>query len=185
LLNVLKIQKTHILGWSMGGFVAQMFVVNHPEKVNKLVLYATNCGDTLTVNPTEEIVKILSNPASTPLEMLSTLFPDDWMKLNPEPWKFLPDAKEPYNYKTIGLQYLAVQTWLIPGGGSAGYLHKLSMPVLIICGNQDKVVPSINSSILSDSIKTSTLVKIQSTGHGLMYQLPEIFANYVSTFLKE
>ncbi|MDO8898261.1 MAG: alpha/beta hydrolase, partial [Bacteroidales bacterium] len=43
LLSALRIDKTHVLGWSMGGYVAQMFAINHPEKVNKLVLYATNC----------------------------------------------------------------------------------------------------------------------------------------------
>jgi len=185
LLTALNISKTHILGWSMGGYVAQMFAINHPEKVNKLVLYATNCGDTITVEPSQEIIDILSNPASTPEEMLSTLFPDEWLATHPEPWKFLPDAKEPYNGEAIGMQYEAVQGWLSPGGGSAGHLNKLTMPVLLICGDQDKVVPCINSSILADSIGSSSLIKVDGSGHGLMYQLPETFANYVLTFLSE
>ncbi len=185
LLNVLNISKTHVLGWSMGGFVAQMFAINHPEKVNKLVLYASNCGDTLVVNPSQEIIDILSNPNSTPMEMLSTLFSDDWLTANPEPWKFLPNGKETYNTETIGLQYYAVQGWLSPGGGSFGHLHELKMPVLLICGVEDKVAPSENSSILADLISTSTLIKVQGSGHGLMYQLPGTFANYILTFLSE
>ncbi len=185
LLNQLNISKTHVLGWSMGGYVAQMFAIKHPEKVNKLVLYATNCGDTITVNPSQDIIDILSNPSSTPLELLSTLFPDDWLANHSEPWKFLPDAKEPYNVETIGLQYYAVQNWLSPGGGSAGHLTQLKMPVLLICGNQDKVVPNINSSILADSIHSSSIIKVQDSGHGMMYQMPETFANYVLIFLAE
>lgn len=185
LLTYLEISKTHVLGWSMGGFVAQMFAINHPEKVNKLVLYATNCGDITTVSPSQEIINILANPASTPAELISTLFPDDWLATHPKAWEFLPEAKEPYNGQTIGLQYEAVQVWLSQGGGSSGHLKEIKMPVLIICGNQDKVAPSINSSILNDSISTSTLIKVNNSGHGLMYQLPETFANYVSLFLLE
>ncbi len=185
LLDKLSIEKADVLGWSMGGYVAQMFAISHPEKINKLILYATDCGDTITINPSQEIINILSNPNSTPEEMLSTLFPDDWLANHPEPWKVLPDAKEPYNSKTIGMQYYAVQEWLSPGGGSAGKLFKLKMPVLLICGDQDKVVPCENSSILSDSISSASLVKVNDCGHGMMYQIPETFSNYVLTFLAE
>ncbi len=185
MLVALKINKTHVLGWSMGGFVAQMFAINHPEKINKLVLYATNCGDTTAVNPSQEIIEILSNPSSTPMELLGTLFPDDWLATHPEPWTFLPDVKEPYNGQTIGIQYEAVQMWLSPGGGSYGRLNELTMPVLLICGDQDKVVPWINSSILAESISTSTLIKVNDTGHGMMYQVPETFAGYVLSFLRD
>jgi pimeloyl-ACP methyl ester carboxylesterase len=183
LMFALNISKAHILGWSMGGFVAQTFAIRHPEKVDKLVLYATNCGDTLVVNPSQEIINILSDPNATPEQRLSTLFPDDWLATHSEPWTYLPDATEAYNPETIGLQYMAVQGWLSPGGGSAGKLYQLKMPVLLICGDQDKVVPCVNSSVLKDSISTSMLIKINDSGHGLMYQLPESFADYVSAFL--
>lgn len=185
LIDSLHLAKTHILGWSMGGYVAQMFAIKHPEKVKKLVLYATNAGDTLAINPSQEIIDILSNPGSTPEELLGTLFPDDWLLTHAEPWEFLPDGTEPYNGDAIGMQYDAIQKWLNPLGGSSGRLHKLKMPVLIICGNQDKVVPCVNSTILSDSISSSTLIKIPESGHGLMYQLPDVFTNYVLSFLTE
>lgn len=185
LLSELSIEKAHVLGWSMGGYVAQMFAVNHPEKVNKLVLYATNCGDTLVVNPSQEIIDILENPAATPMERLSLLFPDEWLATHPEPWTFLPEATEPYNDETIGMQYFAIQEWLKPGGGSAGHLGSLNRPVLVICGENDKVVPSQNSLFLAGSISSATLIKVQDSGHGLMYQLPETFANYVLTFLEQ
>lgn len=185
LLSELKIEKTHLLGWSMGGYVAQMFAINYPGRVNKLVLYATNCGDTLVVNPSQEIINILENPAATPMERLSLLFPDDWLAAHPEPWTFLPDATEPYNNETIGLQYLAIQQWLAPGGGSAGRLNNLKMPVLVICGDKDKVVPSQNSFVLAKAISSSTLIIMPDSGHGLMYQQPEAFANNILTFLDQ
>jgi pimeloyl-ACP methyl ester carboxylesterase len=184
LMGMLNINKSHLLGWSMGGFVAQKFAINHPEKVNKLILYATNYGDTLTVEPTQEIVNILDDPSASDSLRLTTLFPDDWLEMHPEPWKFLPDATEPYNGETIGMQYMAIQEWLSPGGGSSAQLGTLNMPVLIICGDQDKVVPCINSSMIKELIPASTLVKIPDCGHGAMYQIPDDFGNHVKDFLE-
>lgn len=185
LMNVFEIKSANFLGWSMGGFVTQMFAINHTDKVKKLVLYATNCGGSKTINPDDEIIKILSNPSASPMELISTLFPDQWLKENREPWKVLPFPTEPFNSKTIGMQYAAVQEWLSPGGGSAEQLNTLNMPVLIICGNEDKVVPYENSLILSELIKPSRLTVINDSGHGLMYQMPEAFAKNVLSFLGE
>lgn len=185
IMNKLNIRKTNIIGWSMGGFVAQMFAINHADRVNKLILYATNCGGTDTINPTEEISRILSNPSSSPAELLGTLFPDSWLSTHNKPWEYLPEVEEPYNTETVKLQYDAVQDWLKPGGGSAGLLHKFDIPVLIVCGSEDKVVPHKNSYNLSELISSSILTVVEGTGHGLMYQLPEDFANYVMNFLLE
>ena len=44
LLDALKIQKADVLGFSMGSFVAQGLTLMHPEKVNRLILYAASCG---------------------------------------------------------------------------------------------------------------------------------------------
>jgi pimeloyl-ACP methyl ester carboxylesterase len=185
LMNVLEVKSANVLGWSMGGFVAQMFAINHTDKVKKLVLYASNCGGSNTINPSEEIIKILSNPSASPMDLIGTLFPDKWLKENREPWKIMPFPTEPFNSKTISQQYAAVQEWLKPEGGSAEQLNKLNMPVLIICGNEDKVVPYENSSILSELIKSSSLTVINDSGHGLMYQMPDVFAKNVLSFLNE
>lgn len=183
ILEGINISSAHVLGWSMGSFVAQMFALQFPEKVMTLTLYASNCGDTLTVNPSPEIIAILENPASSPEALLGTLFPDNWLASHPEPWTVMPETTEPYQYETIGMQYEAVQGWLSPGGGSAGRLQEMDMPVLLICGNQDKVVPAINSTNLAEGIPYSSLVRIPDSGHGLMYQEPEVFAEYVITFI--
>lgn len=185
LMKSLAISKAHILGWSMGGYVAQKFAINYPEKVNKLILYATDPGGKITINPSEKIIKILSNPKSSPEDLLNTLFPDEWLAKHPEPWKVLPHATEAYHSKTIGLQYEAIAKWLEPGGGSSGHLHQLKMPVLLICGNKDKVVPCQNATILHDSIESATLINVYNSGHGMMYQIPKTFSSYVLTFLNE
>ncbi|MBZ0200360.1 MAG: alpha/beta hydrolase, partial [Ignavibacteriaceae bacterium] len=84
LCQFLNIDKAHILGWSMGGYVAQTFAINYPEKVNKLVLYATDFGGTVAQTSSQEIANILSDSTSTPSQMIGTLIPKDWLKDHPD-----------------------------------------------------------------------------------------------------
>jgi predicted alpha/beta-fold hydrolase len=44
LLDALRISKADVLGWSMGGFIAQQLALTYPNKVDNLILYATSCG---------------------------------------------------------------------------------------------------------------------------------------------
>ena len=44
LLDALRISKADVLGWSMGGFIAQQLALTYPDKVDNLILYATSCG---------------------------------------------------------------------------------------------------------------------------------------------
>ena len=183
LLIALKIEKAHLLGWSMGGFVAQRFALTYPNKVNKLILYGSHYGGVETIAPEQKIIDILSNPAVSPMELISTLFPDEWLSQNPAPWLVMPTPNEPYNYVTIGLQYAACQGWLSTENKTVEQLDQLKMPVLVICGEQDKIAPSQNSVNLAKLISHATLVEIPNSGHGLMYQEPELFTKYLLDFL--
>lgn len=177
------LKKVSVLGWSMGSFVAQLLAIKFPDIVKKLIVYAGNCGGKTAIQPDDEIVKILTNPGAKSIDLLGTLFPDNWLKKNPEPWKLIPKSTEPYNLETINIQYSAIQKWIENGGGSEKELKYLKMPALIISGIDDKVVPSKNSIILSEIIPDSKLVLIENSGHGLMYQEPEIFAEKIISFL--
>ncbi len=51
LLDALNISRAHVLGWSMGTFIAQELVLNYPDKVDKLILYAADCGGNEAITP--------------------------------------------------------------------------------------------------------------------------------------
>ena len=62
LLNVLNINKADILGYSMGGMVAQQLTLDHGDRVDDLILYATHCGNIdQTYNPPQKLVKQFNN----------------------------------------------------------------------------------------------------------------------------
>jgi pimeloyl-ACP methyl ester carboxylesterase len=92
LLNALGIQKAYVLGFSMGSFVAQKLVLDHPEKVVKLILYGASCGRPEGILQDPRIVKALSvfvNNKTTTVNttdrnsFLEVTFPAQWMKDNP------------------------------------------------------------------------------------------------------
>src|SRR5947208_7633481 len=57
LLDALKIQKADVLGFSQGSFTAQQLAVTHPEKVNRVILYAASCGGKESISPSPEFLK--------------------------------------------------------------------------------------------------------------------------------
>ena len=70
----------------MGTEVAQELVLRHPEKVNRLVLYAADCGGQEAVQPSDEVVRKMLDKSGTQEEqayrMFETLFPEDWLIRN-------------------------------------------------------------------------------------------------------
>ena len=61
LLDVLRISKADVLGWSEGGFIAQQLALTYPDKVDKLILYATSCGGSNDRPTPPEIMQIINN----------------------------------------------------------------------------------------------------------------------------
>jgi len=89
-MDALRISRSHVIGFSMGGMIAQELVLNHPEKVEKLVLCSTYCGGTKAVPPSEEITEMLlaDRSAFSPQEIarmtIPLLFTEDFIKKNPD-----------------------------------------------------------------------------------------------------
>jgi pimeloyl-ACP methyl ester carboxylesterase len=75
LIKKLGFKSVHVLGWSMGGYIAQELVLRHPASVRRLVLAATDPGGPKAVQPSAKVLAILTNPNSTQDEFLTILFP--------------------------------------------------------------------------------------------------------------
>jgi pimeloyl-ACP methyl ester carboxylesterase len=88
LMDALKIKRANILGISMGGRIAQEFALNHPEKVERLILCSTTCGASHSVQPSSQALRILMRPREgmTSDEVVKNriqlLFTDDFVKSN-------------------------------------------------------------------------------------------------------
>ena len=200
LLDALKIQKADVLGFSMGGMIAQQLAVTHPEKINRLLLVGTSCGGKESIPQSPEILKalekLLSSVANnTPLEpqeikmAIASTYGPTWIKLHPNfldsiqianPRGFVPPHMTPNTW----IQHNnAVVNWKSPNwSGVCNQLTKLSQPTLVLTGTEDMGIPA-NSIIIAGKIPGAWLVQIPAAGHVVMDQYPADVAEILNTFL--
>jgi pimeloyl-ACP methyl ester carboxylesterase len=183
LLDALKISKADVLGWSLGGFIAQQLALTHPEKVNSLILYATSCGGPSDRPTPPEIMQIITNSSMTPQERvlkdIPFLFPPaSWFKAHSDYLNYLPIPKETITHQILLKQLKAATTWK----GTCNALSNITQPTLVIVGADDDAAP--DSLILAEKIPGSWYIRLGTAGHGLMYQHPDAFNKLVLTFLE-
>ena len=183
LLDALGIERTHVLSWSLGTYIAQELTLRYPDRVEKLILYAGDCGGKEAIYPDPEIMDALGDTSTSSREreerLLTTLFPQKWLKEHPDPHTYFPEVTETSSPENIKRQYQAWQNW----NGSYSRLAKITQPTLLITGAEDVNTPWQNSLMLIDLIPGAWLVQLEGGGHGVMYQYPRKFSRIVLTFL--
>ena len=183
LLDTLSIERAHVLGWSLGTYIAQELTLRYPDRVEKLILYAGDCGGKEAIYPGPEIMDALGDTSASSRErgekLLATLFPEKWLKEHPDPRTYFPKVTETSSPENIKRQYQAWQNWK----GSYSRLAKITQPTLLITGAEDVNTPWQNSLMLIDLIPGAWLVQLEGGGHGVMYQYPKKFSRIVLTFL--
>jgi len=182
LLQGLGIEKCSALGWSMGSLVAQELALAHPERVDRLVLYASYADWSLP--PAKETIDLLGDESGTSEERgmrwVQALFPPRWLAGNPSRVGEIfsrPLGRVPG--ESVALQQKAIQDW----GGSMERLETLRMPTLLLSGDQDVIVPPENSRLMARRIPGAVLRIVPETGHGLMFQDRDSFCSIVLDFL--
>ncbi len=182
LLDVLEIKQADILGYSMGGFIAQELALTHPDRVGKLIIYASICGGNESILASQ-VVNILSNGSGTAMEriekFLPLFFPEKWRNENPNYLERIPKTIETIPNKTLDQHTEAIFNWT----GTCSKLKNITQPTLVIVGTDDVVTLPANSLLITERIPGAWLVQIKGAGHGLMYQYPEQFNKVLQTFL--
>lgn len=189
LISRLGLRKADILGWSMGGYIAQRVAIRRPDLIGRVILAATDPGSPSTLRPSAAVMKTLTG-ATTPDELLSILFPKGkravgraWFEaIASQPGLTPMDFRTPAS--TLREQALANdRRWLAPGHGTYGALHRLKAPTLIVTGAKDVVVPPGNTRILARKIKRSASIRFPHSGHGLLAHAPRAKARRFARFL--
>ena len=181
-LDALDIKCAHVLGWSMGTNIALEFALKYPNKINKLILYAADCGGSKAISPSSRVIKQLAESDKMPhnrKQRFKFLFSAKWLKKNTCPHKYLPKVKEATSSENLCRQTKAVEEW----HGVYKRLKEIEHPTLVITGTNDVLIPPANSMLIAQQIKNSWLVQVKNAGHGLMYQYPKGFSKILLTFL--
>jgi pimeloyl-ACP methyl ester carboxylesterase len=186
LLRELGIEQAHILGASWGGFVAQEFGLAFPEMTRSLILCCTSFGGPNHVAPSmETLIALASNNGfNTEERVRRTLLPafsTEAVRDRPEEvdrvvWLRL---ENPVREETFREQLAAAM-----GFDAESRLAALQMPVLVISGDADRIVPVENSRNLAARIPGAELVQVAGGSHLFFIEQAQEFGLIVSDFLQ-
>jgi pimeloyl-ACP methyl ester carboxylesterase len=183
LITELHLGSPDVLGWSMGGMIAQALAVLHPAQVHRLILAATFPGNGNAVQPSQSDIAALTsgNVAATQ----AVLFPAD-QTLADDAFSGSLDAypaSSPASASAISGQAGASLAWF-DGRDVAGHdLSRIVVPTLVADGASDRLDAVANDRELSSLISHSKLVLYPDAGHAFLFQEGATFTFLVRTFL--
>jgi pimeloyl-ACP methyl ester carboxylesterase len=186
LLNDLKIEKANILGASFGGFVAQKFALEFPERLNKLILACTTTGGENHVRADVEILRSFSpDPNLTVGERIRKLirpaFTDEFNTEHAAEVEKVCQLRESH---TVAEAVYFAQLQTAFTFNTADEIGLIENETLVVAGDRDRVVPAQNSVNLAGKIPNATLKIIENGSHMLFIENAAEFNRAVKEFLK-
>jgi pimeloyl-ACP methyl ester carboxylesterase len=185
LLDHLGIGSTHLLGYSMGGAIAQEVVIQHPDRIDHLILFATFCGGIWSERASHSVFsRLLAREGQTPEEAARAAWP---VTYSPEFLATHPAAVE--HQMRRELQYptpLFVakrQMDAILNFDRYRDLPRIGAPTLVASGGHDMLVKPRNSSILASRIPDARLELLTDLGHRAIWEAPEEIADFICDFV--
>lgn len=191
LMTHLGIEKAHILGVSMGGYIAQEIAINYPERVEKLVMGCTyarqdeRCGHSTEYHlglglpdgcSAEELKKV---PVS---KVLRTEFP---LAFNGRLFQIVAAFVMNFYARRMATGGVAAQFQAIAEHDTLERLHLIQAPTLIITGTQDRIIKPASSEVLEKMIPNARLVNIDGGSHSVFIGKRGRFNKEVLDFLKD
>ena len=170
LLEELKIEKAHICGMSMGGYIAQTFAINNPSRTISLTSIYSHCGNRSEFLPSQEAMEAMMKPIpedrdgaiAYTVDFLNLIY-GSGLPFDEEFHKkiatkafdrsFCPDG--------TGRQYLAIMVQK----DRTEELRKLKIPSLIIHGDEDPLVPLAGGKATSEAIPDAEFMVVKGMGH--------------------
>jgi pimeloyl-ACP methyl ester carboxylesterase len=188
LLDELGIGRAHVMGVSMGGYIAQELALHYPDKVAGLVLGCTTCGPPVRVAPAPEVLAMIAPDAGVGLEPREAArrawgaqYTPEFVTANRDFLESVLDRvlAHPTPVATRARQMDAIQAWK----GSHDRLHELTAPTLIITGEHDVLIVPENARILHERIAGSRLHVVKDAAHNFWHSHPEETVHVVTEFL--
>ncbi|WP_220093761.1 alpha/beta fold hydrolase [Gryllotalpicola protaetiae] len=179
-----------LIGFSMGGQVAQQIVVDRPELVRKLVLAGTGprAGEGMKQMTASTLALFLRTDWEPADELWGPVFFSDSDKGKAAARDYLTRTRErtdrdaPVSAAVAQAHGEAAAGWGAPGQ-SQEYLTKITQPTLIVNGSNDIVIPTINSYLMFQAIPNARLVLYPDGNHGAHYENNRHFARELQYFL--
>ncbi|KAF1978631.1 hydrolase [Bimuria novae-zelandiae CBS 107.79] len=161
-LAAIDVSVADVIGFSMGGGVAQILGWDYPEVVHKLILAGTQSGigEAVVLPPKEEdMLHLFFYPSES-----SRALRNKW-------WERIHERKVAGEVRKGYLSIFSHTVWILP--------------TLVTNGHDDIMSPTPNSFVLQQNIRKAQLIIYPDAGHGHLFQVPELYAKHLELFLED
>jgi 3-oxoadipate enol-lactonase len=186
LLDALGVERSHVLGLSMGGYISQMLALRRPDLVRSLVLAGTGPGaPTHTPIPEGTLSEWLAHahlpPEQYARRTMHLSFAPGWADAHADEYEELLAAR--LEYPTPPECWQAQYDACVRFAENGIPVERIEVPVRIIHGDADRVVPVENGRALARRLPRAELVVLPGAGHLALMEDPERFNRLAVEFL--
>jgi pimeloyl-ACP methyl ester carboxylesterase len=137
---MLGIERVNVLGWPMGGFIAQTLALQHPGRITELILLSTDPGgadaDLASAAVWSQLIDMSGTPHEQAGRLLSLLFPSDVAEsIYREFGNIVAAARAQLSPDLVNRQAASMEAWHRTGVGNR--LREINVPALIATGTGD------------------------------------------------
>jgi pimeloyl-ACP methyl ester carboxylesterase len=187
LLDELRIPRAHILGYSMGGTIAQEFVRQFPDRVAGLVLCATTCGGPRAIYAPPSVMRVMREldglkPEEIARQIWKVTYAAGYLEKHRElaEDQMRREIAAPTPLHAADLQFQALAEF-----DCSGMLPNIKAPTLVLTGDLDQLVAPQNSRIIAGLIPGAGLIIIPGCGHRVLWEATDECVAFISDFLAD
>jgi pimeloyl-ACP methyl ester carboxylesterase len=185
--RALGLSEVDVLGFSIGGMIGLGLAQRHPGLVRRLIVVDAKPrnGDTEGVDPS--VREVADNPVPVMSDFLFLFFAPSEASQDAGQafWdrRHLRDDDPPSSDVVMKTQRAATIEWSQRKGERFAELAAISQPTLVVHGHRDIMQPTINAFTMAQRIPQAQLIIYPDSGHGAIFQYPELFVDHASRFL--
>ncbi|SEE69471.1 Pimeloyl-ACP methyl ester carboxylesterase [Rhizobiales bacterium GAS191] len=186
LMDHLGIESANVIGYSMGGAVAQELACHHPERVRSLVLCATLCGGPRAVYAHPAVISVMRDldgldPVAAARRIWTVTYEPAYLAANRDEVErqMHREIVSPTPLHAADLQFQAFVDF-----NSSQALSAVRSPTLIITGDRDELIPPRNSEILAELISGARLTILHGCAHRAIWESTSECVTLIGDFLQ-
>lgn len=186
-LEALRVSQVDLLGFSLGGMIAQQVMFDRPDLVRRTILVGTGGPGAGGMFGPEVVRAATKIPGDA--DSLLFLFFQPSNASQAAGKRFLErmlrraDREPATTAQAMQAHLAAIRSWGEMNGKTFALLKRVVQPVLVINGTHDIVIPSFNAYALSQQLPNAQLILYPDAGHGSLFQYPDWFVEDARHFL--
>jgi pimeloyl-ACP methyl ester carboxylesterase len=189
LIETLRLRDVTLVGWSMGGMIAQTLLMQRPSQIRDAVLMNTAPPGPHGEAVPADVMGVLSGSAGAGFgQIMSALFPANVEQQAQR--CFVGDMFKPADYGPVRIPAKVTQAqdgllgaWTADAQAFRR-LDQFGVPTLVVSALDDEVLQPRNGFALHAAIPGSSLVEAKDAGHAMMYQYPRALAQRIGEFVE-